>query len=229
MTKMASNKFLLIVRFVAFIAYGYSVYYIWTYETLPPEVRGRPFGKWKYLTYWDLLLQLGFFGLALIGSFRWTPKSFGRLLDFLFYSLVFPIAMIVTISFWTLYSIDRELVFPKALDAYYPFWLNQTSHTLVAFLVLIELIFGNRNPPSKQAHGLIIINLFSYVYSFWVLYIAFTTNFWVYPFLEKLNWPLRISFGVALGLVNSLFYKMAILCGRNLVKQTPNRKNKKIK
>ena len=53
MTKMASNKFLLIVRFVAFIAYGYSVYYIWTYETLPPEVRGRPFGKWKYLTYWD--------------------------------------------------------------------------------------------------------------------------------------------------------------------------------
>ncbi|XP_027203557.2 androgen-induced gene 1 protein-like [Dermatophagoides pteronyssinus] len=229
MTKMTSNKFLLIIRFAAFLLYGYSVFYRQKNETLPPHLRNRPFGKWKFLTYWDLLLQFGFFGLALIGSFRWTPKSFGRLVDFVFYSLAFPVAMFVAISFWSLWSIDRELVFPKAYDPYYPYWLHQTSHTLVALLVLVELIFANRNPPSKQAHGLIMINLFSYVYSFWVLYIALTTDIWVYPVLQKLNWPLRICFGVALGLINSLFYKMAIFCRQNFFKQTPNRNNKKIK
>lgn len=94
--------------------------------------------------------------------------------------------------------------------------------------MLIELIFANRNPPSKQAHGLIIINLFCYIYSFWVLYIAITTDIWVYPLIGKLNWPLRIGFAVTYCLINSLLYKIAIWYQQNFVKHTPNSNHRDI-
>lgn len=58
---MTSNKFLIIIRFAAFIVYGYSIFYRQTNEILPPEIRGRPFGKWKYLTFWDLVNYQIFF------------------------------------------------------------------------------------------------------------------------------------------------------------------------
>ncbi|KAI7692820.1 Androgen-induced -like protein [Sarcoptes scabiei] len=133
-----------------------------------------------------------------------SPKPFGR------WKYLTNINLFVTISFWSIWSIDRELIFPKIFDKYYPFWLNQTAHTLVAIAVLIELMLARWTPPAKQSYGLVLINLFSYSYGALVLYIAIAHNVWVYPFISKLDWPQRIGFAVAFGLLNSLLYRLAI-------------------
>ena len=49
--------------------------------------------------------------------------------DFFFASLSFPIGMFVGLAFWGLYAIDRELVFPLALDKIVPVWVNHALHT----------------------------------------------------------------------------------------------------
>jgi FAR-17a/AIG1-like protein len=43
-----------------------------------------------------------------------------KLKDYFFATFAFPVAFNVGITFWSLFAIDRELVFPKALDAYFP-------------------------------------------------------------------------------------------------------------
>lgn len=40
--------------------------------------------------------------------------------DFIFAAFAFPVAFNVGVTFWSLFAIDRELVFPKALDAFFP-------------------------------------------------------------------------------------------------------------
>ncbi|KAF7490467.1 Androgen-induced -like protein [Sarcoptes scabiei] len=211
----------IIWRLTIMIIDGYSLYYIQNYRIVPPNISPKPFGRWKYLTNINLAIQFILFTLMSIESiwnrdrktFQTNKKlssSLSKMTSFLFYSLAFPVAMFVTISFWSIWSIDRELIFPKIFDKYYPFWLNQTAHTLVAIAVLIELMLARWTPPAKQSYGLVLINLFSYSYGALVLYIAIAHNVWVYPFISKLDWPQRIGFAVAFGLLNSLLYRLAI-------------------
>lgn len=58
-----------------------------------------------------------------IGSNEVAPKKLPlirKVKDLMFAAFAFPVALNVGITFWTLYGIDRELVFPKALDAFFP-------------------------------------------------------------------------------------------------------------
>ena len=65
-----------------------------------------------------------------IGSRRASIKgTLVRLEDFLFASLAFPIGMFVGLAFWGLYAVDRELVYPTALDKIVPHWVNHALHT----------------------------------------------------------------------------------------------------
>lgn len=63
----------------------------------------------------------------LIGTHEVAPKKtplIRKVKDYVFASLAFPIAMNVGITFWTLMAIDRELVFPKAFDAFFPAYVH---------------------------------------------------------------------------------------------------------
>lgn len=52
-----SNNLIRWIRLFAFLMYAYSIYYRNVNETLPVNQRKKPFGKWKYLTYWDLVTK----------------------------------------------------------------------------------------------------------------------------------------------------------------------------
>jgi hypothetical protein len=43
-----------------------------------------------------------------------------KLKDYMFATFAYPIALNVGVTFWSLMAIDRELVFPKAFDAFFP-------------------------------------------------------------------------------------------------------------
>ena len=80
-------------------------------------------GQWKYLTHLNVAMQMGLFALlglddvleVFIPALR-KSLELRAVIDFVFSTLAFPVGVFVSVSFWGLYAINRELVFPgKAL------------------------------------------------------------------------------------------------------------------
>lgn len=158
------------------------------------------------------MIQTLYFTLAcindVIGSNGQSPSEkplVRRVKDTIFSALAFPVAMFVGASFWALYAVDRELILPRALDAYFPTWLNHVMHTNIVLFILADLVTSFRMYPSKK-FGMSILISFMLSYVVWVQVIYGKTGMWVYPVLNVLNWPLRIVFYiVCLGLVSSFY------------------------
>jgi hypothetical protein len=75
------------------------------------------------------IIQAIYFAIALLNDVFGTnevtlPSTrvpfIRKLKDYLFAAFAFPVSFNVGIVFWALFNIDRELVFPKALDAFFP-------------------------------------------------------------------------------------------------------------
>ncbi|XP_075441820.1 androgen-dependent TFPI-regulating protein isoform X3 [Ascaphus truei] len=119
----------------------------------------------------------------------------------------------VFLSFWALYSYDRELVYPEGLDEVIPTWLNHAVHTAVFPLAVLEMITSpHRYPPRKN--GLILLELCSLSYLSWVVWIYFADGNWVYPFLGLLS---------PLGFIMFLFTSQILAASVYIVGETLNR------
>lgn len=196
--------------------FWYGCYYDWNYVKIPVSIKDMGdsifnTNKLKFLTYWDALLQSVFFTLCFLNDIVGTNDNFPKktpvvrkIKDTVLPALAFPLSMFVGVTFWGLYLIDRELIFPRVLDAYFPSWLNHLMHTNIMIFSLLELITSYRKYPSRKV-GLSILILFMATYLFWIHYIHSYTNTWVYPILDVLNMPARIVF-FALGLVLSVSF-----------------------
>lgn len=55
-----------------------------------------------------------------------------KLRDFIIASLAVPLALETTLNYWVMKTIDRELVFPKALDEFFPLWLDIVRRLILA-------------------------------------------------------------------------------------------------
>lgn len=213
----------ILVHLLGALQFSYSVYYDWNYVVIPPSVSniGSAYGgKFKFLTFWDAIIQSAFFWICLINDFIGSneisarPKSSIRAFkDFLHSTIAFPLAVFVSVTFWGLYAIDRELVFPKALDAFFPNWLNHVMHTNILIFTVVELICSFRIYPSRKK-GLGALISFMLVYLIWTFVIYAKSGHWVYPVMEVLNWPQRILFFVALLLFIQGIYIVGELLNR---------------
>ncbi|KAJ8257369.1 hypothetical protein GJAV_G00184870 [Gymnothorax javanicus] len=150
-------------------------------------------GRWKYLTFIDLVLQTVFFGHCfltdviqiLLGPKR-IPLRLLKIRDAVFSTLVFPVGMFVVSSFWLLYSYDRDLVYPKLFDDIIPTWLNHALHTVILPLLLVELWLQPRQYP-RRTKGILALGLFAMLYLAWVLWVHYASGIWVYPIMAKLS------------------------------------------
>ncbi|XP_018570336.1 androgen-induced gene 1 protein-like isoform X2 [Anoplophora glabripennis] len=208
--KMLRNIF----HLASSLSFLVSFWYDQGLDIPPLQWKGDTFmrGRLKFLTIWDLLLQGFFFAICLLNDFIGTnenvPKRIPlirKIKDLILASLAFPLANFVALTFWGLYLVDRELIFPKALDPYFPTWLNHVMHTNIAVFILIELFTSFRKYPSRK-QGIGILVAFMAVYLVWIHIIHSYTGMWVYPILEVLNLPLRIVFfAVLLGFTIALY------------------------
>lgn len=105
--------------------------------------------------------------------------------------------MFVGLTFWGLYIVDRELVFPKAIDPFFPAWLNHVMHTNIMLFMILEMYISFRRYPSKNV-GLTILSIFMGCYLVWIHVIFFKTGIWVYPVLDKLDFSARMVFFIGL-------------------------------
>ena len=178
--------------------YLYIIYFVNSLKI--PGHRHNAFGgQWKFLTYWNLWLQLIYFLVGLCtelfgtDSNKATPSRLQKMRDFMFGSLAFPLGIFVSIIFWALYALDRNLVFPPKMDEFYPLWSNHMLHTTCLVAQLIEMISTPHDYPSRTK-GMLTSMGFAMVYLGWVLIIAYKANIWVYGVLQKLPAMGRIMF-----------------------------------
>ncbi|KAM9444636.1 androgen dependent TFPI regulating protein 1 isoform 1-T1 [Clarias gariepinus] len=176
-------------------------------------------GRWKYLTFINLVMQTVFFGLCVLNDLIRAAfpgkSSISAFLvsaqDFLFTVLAFPIGTFVFTSFWSIYSYDRELVFPKVLDDIIPTWLNHAMHTVILPLLLVQMFLQHHKHPSRST-GILTLALFVALYLAWVLWVHHVSGIWVYPIMAHLS---PVGLVVFLG-VSSLSMAPLYLLGEKL-------------
>ncbi|CAF4034973.1 unnamed protein product [Rotaria sp. Silwood2] len=80
-------------------------------------------GKFKFLTIINLHFQAIYYCLCVINFFfgsntfvKEKHSLLQKLRDFLFASIIFPMGLFVCMTFWSLYHLDRKLIYPEELD-----------------------------------------------------------------------------------------------------------------
>lgn len=187
--------------------YIYGTY--WDLQIVTPPVSTYG-GRWKFLTFLNLIIQLLYFIVAPLGDLltllsgrrdNWLVK----LRDLLFSSLAFPLGLFVATTFWGIYAMDRELIFPRALDKIFPRWLNHILHTWCAVLIILEAALIKHKYPKNHV-GLGVLAAFTVVYLSWILWIAYAADFWVYPFLRIMPNSGKAAFFTVAACISAFLY-----------------------
>lgn len=205
-----------LVQLAIIVNFAYAIY--WDLYILKLPFKRSFGGQWKYLTFWNMWIQLIYFSISLLnnifGSHASDHKSATRLQkvrDYLFATLAFPIGQFVGIIFWTLFNIDREVIFPAFFDKFFPNYINHMMHTTVIPAQLLELFLLYHIYPSRK-HGIATTALFCFIYLSWTLIIAYVGGVWVYPIFEMLDPIPRVAFMACCSLFGGLLY----ICGEVL-------------
>lgn len=145
-----------------------------------------------------------YYAIALASDFT-TSSRLKKFRNGFFASLAWPLALETSFMYWAMRSIDRELVFPKALDKFFPLWLDVLLHTNVTIFVFLEMIINDIKYPQRSVsiRGLLVFLL---GYLGWLYVIKSNTGKWVYGILGVLSGPQRIGFFIAAGLVSVGLY-----------------------
>lgn len=125
--------------------------------------------------------------------------------DIAFCCFAFPLAVAVFVSFGTLYTIDRECVYPMAYEPYIPSWMLHMMNTIIAAFVIMELIFLHHRYPKKK-YGVAGIALLMDAYVGWVVLNQQSTGFWPYPILSLLSFTQKLVFATLCRLLPILMY-----------------------
>ncbi|XP_061179625.1 androgen-induced gene 1 protein-like isoform X2 [Saccostrea echinata] len=218
---------------VLFSSFIYNHFYV---RTRPGETlmtyKGYG-GKFKYLTFWYFIIQTVYFGLCVANDFCGTnvrPSEKGqrcrlqRWRDNFLATIVFPVGMFVVLTFWGIYAIDRELVYPKELDKVIPSWLNHIMHTTILPFLLIDKFLVYHQYPSRRAGFITLLSL-ALTYLAWILWVAFYANIWVYPILKVLSPHQKAVFIMAL----LVFFIFLYLLGEFINKTLWDKERKHVK
>ncbi|BES87726.1 FAR-17a/AIG1-like protein [Nesidiocoris tenuis] len=164
----------------------------------------KNFGRFsaRFLTNWTFMTQTLYLFLSVLGhllaavSLSSLKRPIDNLADYIFMSIATPMALVVSIAFWSIYAVDRELVFPTVLDLVIPAWVNQMIHSINSVAAIVDLVSIRHKQPSWSASltGLILY-LLAYSVCLFGTYVQ--TGIWLYPVLKEMSWPLRGAFTIA--------------------------------
>ncbi|VVC93203.1 unnamed protein product [Leptidea sinapis] len=132
------------------------------------------------------------------------PPTVRKIKDALF-SLAFPLAIYVSVAFWSIYYWDKELIFPEHVRKAFPVWLNHVMHTVVSVFMIVEMLTSYKTYPSRLlGYTLMSCVVLPYIALLFILYGQ--TGLWVYPLFAYMNWAGRIVFmGSSVCLAHGLY------------------------
>lgn len=169
-------------------------------------------GRLKFLTYIDTNLQAIYFticALNVIIKFVTGKKSSAveRFCNGMYTSIIFPIGAIVSILFWGVYAVDRNLIYPKVIELAIPSYQNHLVHTLPLFGALLDSAVTHHHYNKSFFKGVLGTVLFMLAYLIWIFIVAHVGGFWVYPVLQVLSPLKRGYFIVGSGVLGAILYK----------------------
>ncbi|CAH1247420.1 AIG1 [Branchiostoma lanceolatum] len=215
---MAAQGLVVVQRVVVFTVYVYA----WLYDNANIHYRqpGRKIfgGACKYLTQLVFMGHTLFFGSCVLadlieGVLGKKAAGLRKVQDYVLASVLFPMSMIVTVVFWGMYAVDRELIFPAALDKIIPPWINHVWHTTVVPVLLLEMYLVHHRHPSRRA-GLTGAVTVGIVYLIWVLIVAQVGGFWVYPFMAAMSNFQFFLFCCLVAVIGCSFYLLGEFCNK---------------
>lgn len=168
--------------------------------------------NYRYMTNWNLAIQIIFCLLCLTYDFhkifyieKWS-NQLKKFLDFIFYSIVGPNNLFVSIAFWSIYAYDSLAIFPIPLNTILPDWLNHFIHTGIVLLSFLDIVFTDRKTPSFKISFVIYTSFVTY-FGLSMVHLYVTRGLWVYPiFYELTNFQrvMLMCFFVTAGMVSYL-------------------------
>lgn len=124
--------------------------------------------------------------------------------------------------------IDQELVFPAALKAFFPPWLDYCLHTVISFLPIFEMMVShNEFKYRRTCLQLLLLGLASY--AIWIHVVYLKTSFWVYDIFAVLTNMQRQIFFIASGLVGVGLYFVGEMINLVIVGKATTKRNEKKK
>ncbi|KAL0894459.1 hypothetical protein ABMA27_013055 [Loxostege sticticalis] len=200
----------------------YTLVYDQLYMELPFPAEGYkelPLrARYAFVTYWCLALQTVYFSLSLLNDFFGTndasprKKPLIRTIKDLLFSLAFPVALFVTISFWTIYFYRKELVAPDHIERLVPIWVNMVLHVTNTLFISAEILVSRITYPERPI-GLAFVIVFNIAYLFCLVKIKLLTGTWIYPLLVILDVPTTVVFFAVGFLICLSFYFLGeMLC-----------------
>ena len=176
MAKMASKIFKFLFHLAAILNYALFLLHSRKVDealnAIIPE-RASFGGTLKYLTHWNVWLQFFYFIIAFVNDIfgtesksKETSSMIQNIRDFLFSSIAFPIGSFVTMAFWGIYIVDRNLIFPPALDKWFPPITNHMMHTAPLVSQVIELLLTFHIQPKRIIGLRYILVMFSHYHHF---------------------------------------------------------------
>ncbi|KAK9884027.1 hypothetical protein WA026_004961 [Henosepilachna vigintioctopunctata] len=113
----------------------------------------------RYLTTWNFIFHILYFGVALNGDFLLMNSSctscistVSKIKGYLFTCFLVPCSTYVVTVFWSLFNYDRDLVYPLATDAVVPLWFNHLVHSMTFVFMILEFYFTDINTiPSLES------------------------------------------------------------------------------
>nr|CAB3220728.1 androgen-induced gene 1 protein-like [Phallusia mammillata] len=180
-------------HFLGFLECMYALEIYHRYTGILPITYG---GKWKYLTYINLNVKALCFSLFVLDdvlgylcrsapSLQGMKDSVCKFKSVFYTTVALPASMMVFVMFWSLFLIDRELVYPKSFDQHFPSWANHLWHSTI-LTVLLEAACIKHPYPSKTT-SLIITNTGGLLYLVWILWVEKVGGVVIYPFLAQLH------------------------------------------
>ncbi|XP_041988238.1 androgen-dependent TFPI-regulating protein-like isoform X1 [Aricia agestis] len=181
-----------------------------------------------YFTNWNFSFQIMFLSLSVLyDMLEWLEHSGGRLAqrvrywrDIIFCGMVVPFTMFVTHMFWTVYAIDRELVFPKVFDEVVPWWFNHCVHTNTGVMILVETLLQPRPYPTCRLIEELLYWVIAVAYAVVFYTIFFSTNLWLYAVFGVMTWWQVCLYQLYIWLSSYLVYRLQFPLNR-LIHGTP--------
>ncbi|XP_072390425.1 androgen-dependent TFPI-regulating protein-like isoform X1 [Diabrotica undecimpunctata] len=184
-------------------------------------------------TNWNFMLQIFFISLAVLDELSKLlslPSKIQNLLNkaraYIFNSLVFPCSTLVVFTFWSIWAVDRELIFPKVMDTFFPSWLNHVLHTFIAIPLVIEILLPKKDNFVEFKNAAPILLCYAGIYQTLYFSIYLRDGVWLYPIYKVLSIPQMVLFNIVQMLLILGFQYVGISLQNSKMKKTEVGKKK---
>ncbi|XP_050510829.1 androgen-dependent TFPI-regulating protein-like isoform X2 [Diabrotica virgifera virgifera] len=197
------------------------------------NLRNIPLYQYFYATNWNFMLQIFFISLAVLDELSKLlslPSKVQNLLSkvraYIFNSLVFPCSTLVVFTFWSIWAVDRELIFPKVMDTFFPSWLNHVLHTFIAIPLVIEILLPKKDNFVQFKNAAPILLFYAGLYQTLYFSIYLRDGVWLYPIYKVLSIPQMVLFNIVQMLLILGFQYVGISLQNSKMKKTEVGKKK---